>query len=201
MPLASSVGRDHIGQWLVGRSIQVTFRSSGMPAAGSSVLVPGAARPLATWPRSAPPSAACSAWITSIQPLMSIAANTGSGPNEGGPDTMIQIETCGRQPVPCQCEIRSTSDPRPSPESRARKFHSYYDPRRPALRGHPPHVVGAAGLPARPRPTLPVPCSEFQRVVPLVAALTDGPSLRLRPLHALSVLRTKFQTRGPLVRI
>ena len=29
---ASSFGFDHIGQWLVGRSIQVVFRSSGMPA-------------------------------------------------------------------------------------------------------------------------------------------------------------------------
>ncbi len=29
---ASSCGRDHIGQWLVGRSIQVTLRSSGRPA-------------------------------------------------------------------------------------------------------------------------------------------------------------------------
>ena len=29
---ASSRGFDHIGQWLVGRSIQVTLRSSGMPA-------------------------------------------------------------------------------------------------------------------------------------------------------------------------
>ena len=32
MICASSVGRDHIGQWLVGRSTQVAFRSSGMPA-------------------------------------------------------------------------------------------------------------------------------------------------------------------------
>ena len=29
---ASSFGFDHIGQWLVGRSIQVALRSSGMPA-------------------------------------------------------------------------------------------------------------------------------------------------------------------------
>ena len=32
MIAASSGGRDHIGQWLVGRSIQVALRSSGMPA-------------------------------------------------------------------------------------------------------------------------------------------------------------------------
>ena len=32
MILARSSGRDHIGQWLVGRSIQVMLRSSGMPA-------------------------------------------------------------------------------------------------------------------------------------------------------------------------
>lgn len=32
MIAAVSAGRDHIGQWLVGRSIQVTLRSSGMPA-------------------------------------------------------------------------------------------------------------------------------------------------------------------------
>ena len=29
---AISLGFDHIGQWLVGRSIQVAFRSSRMPA-------------------------------------------------------------------------------------------------------------------------------------------------------------------------
>ena len=32
MIAASSAGRDHIGQWLVGRSIQVTSWSSGSPA-------------------------------------------------------------------------------------------------------------------------------------------------------------------------
>lgn len=32
MIAASSRGRDHMGQWLVGRSIQVTLRSSGTPA-------------------------------------------------------------------------------------------------------------------------------------------------------------------------
>ena len=32
MIAASSVGRDHIGQWLVGRSIQVMSWSSGIPA-------------------------------------------------------------------------------------------------------------------------------------------------------------------------
>lgn len=32
MTRASSRGRDHIGQWLVGRSIQVTLRSSATPA-------------------------------------------------------------------------------------------------------------------------------------------------------------------------
>ena len=32
MILARSAGLDHIGQWLVGRSIQVMLRSSGMPA-------------------------------------------------------------------------------------------------------------------------------------------------------------------------
>ena len=32
MIAASSAGRDHIGQWLVGRSTQVGLRSSGMPA-------------------------------------------------------------------------------------------------------------------------------------------------------------------------
>ena len=32
MIFASSAGFDHIGQWLVGRSTQLTFRSSGMPA-------------------------------------------------------------------------------------------------------------------------------------------------------------------------
>src|SRR3954469_25115729 len=32
MIAASSLGRDHIGQWLVGRSIHVVLRSSGIPA-------------------------------------------------------------------------------------------------------------------------------------------------------------------------
>ena len=33
---AMSAGRDHIGQWLVGRSIQVMSRSSGIPVTGGT---------------------------------------------------------------------------------------------------------------------------------------------------------------------